>query len=138
MSNIFIRGWAAVKSWFKTDAETGTIHTVMVELTAAEHTLLEKFHPLFNQSLATKGTQGVKIVDDAFTGVMATVASGGNIGAGISAAASEALSQIETAATADAKNAVYGLLAASVASLPVTGTSSAPAPAPAPEPTVAA
>lgn len=132
MTNIVTRAFDDVEAWFKTDEETGTVHTVVVELTAAEHTLLQKFHPLWNQILSTVGTQGIQIVDDALTGVMTTAETGGNIGAGVAAAATEALSHIETDAKADAKNAVYGLLAASVASLPSATTASAPAPAPAP------
>lgn len=122
MTNIIIRAWDAVKSWATSSAE---IQTVVVELTAAEHSLLEKFHPLFNQILTTIGTQGIQIVEDALTGVMATVTDGGNIGAGIAAAATQALGQIETAGQADAKNAVYGLLAATAASLPVTESATA-------------
>jgi hypothetical protein len=125
MTNIFTRAWDAVKSWATSSAE---IQTVMVELTNAEHALLEKFHPLFNQILTTIGTQGVQIVDDALAGAMATITNGGSIGAGIAAAAETALSQIVTDSKADAKNAVYGLLAATAAALPVAAVNPAPAP----------
>ncbi len=117
MTNIFTRAWTAVKSWVSSNDQT-----VVAELTVAEHTLLQKFHPLFNQILTTLGTQGIKVVEDALTGAMTTVATGGNLAAGITAAAEQALGQIETDAKADAKNAVYGLLAAGVAALPAAAT----------------
>jgi hypothetical protein len=87
-------------------------------LTPFEHALLQKFHPLFQQIEKTLGTQGVQIAEDALTAAMTTVATGGNVGAGIAAAAQNALGQIETDAKADARNAVYGVLAATAATLP--------------------
>ncbi|OWK42081.1 hypothetical protein [Fimbriiglobus ruber] len=101
-------------------------------LTPFEHSLLKKFHPLFQQIEATLGTQGLQIVDDAATGLLTTAATGGNIAAGITAAATQALGQIESDAKADAKNAVYGVLAATVASLPAPAEPAAPTPAPTP------
>jgi len=113
MTNIFTRAWNTVKTWVSNNDQT-----IVTELTVAEHALLQKFHPLFNQILTTIGTQGIQIVEDALAGAMATAATGGNIGAGIAAAAQTALGQIKTDATMDAKNAVYGVLAATAASLP--------------------
>jgi hypothetical protein len=131
MANIFTRAWAAVESFVSTDIKPEA-QMVMVKLTTAEHALLQRFHPLFNQILDTIGTQGLQIVDDAVgdlaTGALATAAAGGNIGAGVAAAASAALNQIETQvatdAKQDAKNAVYGVIAAAQAAL---GTTPAPA-----------
>ena len=102
-----------LESWF--EGEGKKIEDV---LSPFEHALLQKFHPLFQQIEAVLGTQGLQIVDDAAAGLMTTVATGGNVAAGITAAASQALGQIETDAKSDAKNAVYGVLAATVASLP--------------------
>lgn len=118
MVNIFVRAWDAVKSWASTN---GKIQTVLVELTTEEHALLAAFHPLWNQILSTVGTQGIQIVNDALSGALATAMTGGDIGAGIAAAAAEALKQVETDAKGDAKNAVYGLLAAAKAALPAVG-----------------
>lgn len=112
MTNIFVRAWDDIKSFVTSGGET-----VVVELTTAEHTLLREFHPLFSQILSTIGTQGVGIVKDALAGALATAATGGNISAGIAAAAQTALSQIKTDAAADAKNAVYGVIAAAQAAL---------------------
>jgi hypothetical protein len=98
-------------------------------LSPFEHALLQKFHPLFQQIETTLGTQGLQIVDDAATGLLTTAATGGNVAAGITAAATQALGQIETDAKADAKNAVYGVLAATVATLPATPATTTPAPA---------
>lgn len=124
MSNIFVRTWDAVESEFTTEVKP-ELQMVTVKLTGAEHALLQRFHPLFNQILTTIGTQGLQIVDDAVgdlaSGALATAAAGGNIAAGITAAATSALGQIETTvaadAKADAKNAVYGVIAAAQAAL---------------------
>lgn len=96
----------------------GTEKKIEDVLTPFEHSLLQKFHPLFDQIEATLGTQGLQIVEDALNGALTTIETGGNIAAGISAAATQALGQIETDAKADAKNAVYGVIAATVATLP--------------------
>lgn len=86
--------------------------------TSAEKKLIQTFEPLFKQIESSLGTQGIQIVEDAFTAVATTVVEGGNIGAGISAAAAQALGQIENDAKSDVKNAVYGLLAAKAATVP--------------------
>jgi hypothetical protein len=106
----------------------GTGKKIEDVLSPFEHSLLQKFHPLFQQIENTLGTQGLQIVDDAAAGLLTTAATGGNVAAGITAAATQALSQIETDAKADAKNAVYGVLAATVATLPAPATTDTPAP----------
>ncbi len=60
---------------------------------------------------------------DLVTGVEATVASGGNIGAAVAAVATETASQVEGQLAQDAKNALYGGLAIVAADIPqIAGT----------------
>lgn len=102
-----------VEAWFKSEATP-----IEQKLTAFEHTLLQKFHPLFAQIEANGEAQLVSVAESALAGAMAGVATGQPIGAAIAAAAPVALKALEADANADAKNAVYGVLAATAASLP--------------------
>ncbi len=116
------REWNSVKSWAtNNNSETASI---MVELELWEHGLLQKFHPLFRQIACTLGNQGIQIIETALAGAMATATTGGNIGAGIAAAAKTAEVTALADASLDAKNAVYGILAATAASLPAQPSAS--------------
>lgn len=100
---------------FFTETETD-IATV---LTPFEQTLIAKFTPLFKQIEANGEQQLVDLAESTLTSTLpAVIASGGNVGVAIAAAAPVVIKQLENDAHADVKNAAYGMLAAAAASLP--------------------
>jgi len=108
-----------LEAWFK--GEGKAIEDV---LTPWEHSFLQKLHPFLQQVEANGASQLVSVVEDALAGAMAGLTAGQPIGAAIAAAAPAALKALEADTKVDAKNAVYGVLAITAASLP---TPTAPA-----------
>jgi hypothetical protein len=95
-------------------------------LSPFEHTLLQKFHPLFQQIAANGEQQLVTLAETTLTATLPGIlASGGNVGTAIAAAAPTIIKELQNDAHTDLKNAAYGMLAATAASLPTV-----PAPAP--------
>ena len=99
------------------------------------HAFLTAAQPLYLQLKAyavTTGRTDIKqLLSDLGTalaaGIATTIASGGNVGAGIATVAATEIKQIGVEVTADAKNALYGGLAIVQASIPVPTPPAPPA-----------
>lgn len=87
-------------------------------LTPFEQTLIAKFTPLFKQIEANGEQQLVDLAEQTLTATLpAIMATGGNVGIAIAAAAPAIIKQLENDAHADLKNAAYGMLAATAATI---------------------
>lgn len=105
---------------------------IQQELTPFEHAFLQAIHPLMNQIQAAGEMQLLALGHEILVTVLPDVlASGGNMGKAISAAAPKLLDELQGDLTQDAKNAAYGVLA--IAAAQIQQNMPAPADAAAPQ-----
>lgn len=105
--------WERIKT-----AIEGEATTVEATLTTLEQKLLPGIEALAKKIESTIGAQGLAVLEDALAGIAATIASGGNIGVGVSAAVKQATSTIAPELAQDAATAAHGALELLIAGLP--------------------
>lgn len=105
--------WLRVKA-----AIEGGASTIEATLTELEQKFLPSFDALLKQALATIGHQGLQIIQDGFSEIVAAIKSGGNVGAVISALVPKATSHVEELLKQDAINAAHGVISLLIATLP--------------------
>jgi hypothetical protein len=115
--------WTKIVSFF--DATETEVDTVFNEL---EQRLLPGLAALAKQIEATIGEQGLTILEQGLEDIGTVIASGGNVGAAISALVPQVTAQVKDDLKQDATNAAHGAVSLIIASLPkpaavVEGTS---------------
>lgn len=90
----------------------GSATKVEATFTATEQAVLQQSHPFFQQVETTLGVDGIDTVKQLLATALASLAAGGSdLGPVITNVAEQALTKLVTDVTAEAKNAVYGLIA---------------------------
>jgi hypothetical protein len=106
------------------DSLGSDIKTVLEDAEPAAIELWNDAKSVFSQMEAVGLSQLKTITQSGLAGVATAIATGGNLGAAVSAAASSAFSQLGADVTADAKNALYTYLGLQIAKLQAAGASS--------------
>lgn len=97
--------------------------TIEAEIKTESAILWAKVKPLIQQIEKVGASQIIGIAETGLAAVASAVASGGSIGLAIAAAAATAEATALTDGSADAKNALYGVLSMGVAELQSAQTS---------------
>lgn len=113
--------WAKVEALFES---TGA--KVEEVFTETEKLLLPGFEALAKQIEATIGAQGLVILQQGLADIGTVIASGGNVGAAISALVPQVISQVKDDLKQDATNAAHGAVSLIIAAIPAA---TAPTPA---------
>lgn len=113
--------WTRIKT-----AIEGEATQVETALSQTEQAILQESHPFFQQVEATLGADGISTVKSLLSAALGSLAtSGSDLGPVITNVAEQALAKVVGDVTAEAKNAVYGLIAILLPSLQATGNNTA-------------
>lgn len=114
--------WTRIKT-----AIEGEATTVEATVTATEQKYAPAFGAWCTQMETVLKGQALTILEDGITAILATLAAGGNVGAGIAALVPQVVAQVKTDATTDvanveqtALNAAHTAIGLAIAAAPVT------------------